>query len=100
MLQNQLQSAIRTKQSGRPSQGVLLLHKNARHHTAAHTMTTLQAPNWNVLKHPAYSTDPAPMDFHLCGPPKGGNERLNIHRLQHDGCRKLLASYTTKDHLF
>jgi len=46
---------------------VLLLHDNARPHTAAHTVDTLRALKFDVLKHPPYSPDLAPSDFHLFG---------------------------------
>jgi hypothetical protein len=49
---------------------VLLLHDNARPHTAAHTVDTLRALKSEVLKHSPYSRDLAPSDFHLFGPIK------------------------------
>jgi len=70
MLRNELRPAIRTKRRGRLSQGVVLLHDNARPHTTAHTINTLQQLNWEVLEHPAHSPDLAPSDFHLFGPLK------------------------------
>jgi hypothetical protein len=48
----------------------LLLHNNARPHTAAHMVDTLCALKFEVLKHPPYSPDLAPSDFHLFGPMK------------------------------
>ena len=47
-----------------------MLHDNARPHTAAHTMDTICALKFEVLKHPPYSPDLAPSDFHLFGPMK------------------------------
>jgi transposase len=44
-----------------------LFHDNARPHTAAHTVATLRALKFEVLKHPPYSPDLAPSDFHLFG---------------------------------
>ena len=49
---------------------VLLLHDNARPHTGAYTVDTLRALKFEVLKHPPYSPDLAPSDFHLFGPLK------------------------------
>ena len=67
MLVNELKSAIGSKRQGLLSKRVLLLHNNARPHTAAHTMDTLCALKFEVLKHPPYSPDLAPSDFHLFG---------------------------------
>ena len=52
------------------SRGVILLHDNARPHTAAKTLEWLQKYTWEKLQHPAYSPDLAPSDYHLFGPLK------------------------------
>jgi hypothetical protein len=52
------------------SKRVLLLHDNACPHMAAHTVDVLCALKFEVLKHPPYSPDLAPSDFHLFGPKK------------------------------
>jgi len=70
MLRNELRPAIRSKRRGRLTQGVLLLHDNARRHTAHLTINTILPLNWEVLEHPAYSPDLAPSDFYLFGPLK------------------------------
>ncbi|KAK8406844.1 hypothetical protein O3P69_007418 [Scylla paramamosain] len=70
MLINKLKPAIRNKRRGLLSEGVLLLHDNARPHTAVHTINTLQELHFEVLEHPAYSPDLAPSDYHLFGPLK------------------------------
>jgi transposase len=70
MLRDKLKPAIRTKRRGLLSEGVALLHDNARPHTAAHTVETLRQLNFEVLKHPPYSSDLAPSDYHLFGPLK------------------------------
>jgi len=49
------------------TQDVLLLHDNARPHTARLTINTIRQLNWEVLEHPAYSPDVAPSDFHRLG---------------------------------
>ena len=46
----------------------MLLHDNARPHTAAHTVETLQKLKFGVLAHPPYSPDLAPSDYHLFSP--------------------------------
>jgi len=70
MLRNELRPAIRSKRRGRLTQGVLLLHDNARRHTAHLTISTIRQLNWEILEHPAYSPDLAPLDFHMFGPLK------------------------------
>jgi hypothetical protein len=47
---------------------VCLFHDNARPHTAAVTTGTVEQMHWEVLPHPAYSSDLAPSDFRLFGP--------------------------------
>lgn len=65
-----LRDAIRRKRPGLLTTGVLLLHDNARPHTATATRDLLQRFRWQVLDHPPYSPDLAPSDFHLFGPLK------------------------------
>ena len=67
MLVNELKPAIWSKHGGLLSKRVLLLHDNARLHTTAHTLDKLRALKFEVLKHPPYSPDLAPLDFHLFG---------------------------------
>jgi transposase len=45
--------------------GVVLLHDNARPHTAAHTRALLGHFDWELFDHPPYSPDLAPSDYHL-----------------------------------
>ena len=70
MLRHSLRPAIRTRRRGLLSRGVILLHDNARPHSAAKTVETLQDLRFEVLEHPPYSPDLAPSDFHLFGPLK------------------------------
>jgi len=72
MLTNKLKPAIRTKRRGLLSKTVVLLHDNARPHTAAVTVQTIENLGFEVMKHPAYSPDLAPSDYHLFGPLKDG----------------------------
>ena len=39
---------------------VVLLHDNARSHTAAHTNALIKLFNWQIFDHPPYSPDLAP----------------------------------------
>jgi len=47
------------------TKGVVLLHDNARPHTAAHTIALIRLFNWEIFDHPPYSPDLAPNDYHL-----------------------------------
>lgn len=60
-----LRRAIQNKRRGMLTKGILLLHDNARPHTAVRTQELISSFGWNVLDHPPYSPDLAPSDFHL-----------------------------------
>lgn len=60
-----LRRAIQNKRRGLLTSGVILLHDNARPHSAALTRDLLQQFKWEVWEHPPYSPDLAPSDFHL-----------------------------------
>jgi hypothetical protein len=47
------------------SQGVVMLHDNARPHTAATTQDLITTFGWEQFNHPPYSPDLAPRDFHV-----------------------------------
>ncbi|GBM97303.1 hypothetical protein AVEN_181155-1 [Araneus ventricosus] len=47
------------------SGGIVLLHDNARPHTAAATQELLDQFGWEIFDYPPYSPDLAPSDFHL-----------------------------------
>ena len=59
----------------------MLLHDNARPHTAAHTAETLRKLKFEVMAHPPYSPDFALSDYNLFGPLK---ESLRGRRLISD----------------
>lgn len=60
-----LRRAIQNKRRGMLTSGVVLLHDNARPHTARKTGELLERFNWDIFSHPPYSPDLAPSDFHL-----------------------------------
>ncbi|KAJ4426673.1 hypothetical protein ANN_26471 [Periplaneta americana] len=60
-----LRRAIQNKRRGMLSRGVVLLHDNARPHTAASTRELLDQFGWEIFDHPPYSPELAPSDFHL-----------------------------------
>jgi transposase len=57
--------AIQYKRRGMLTSGVVLLHDNARPHTAARTRALLEHFNWELFDHPPHSPDLAPSDYHL-----------------------------------
>ena len=69
LLRENLKPAIRQKRSGLLTMGVCPLHENARPHTAAAAVSTVEL--WfECIPHPPYSPDLAPSDFHIFGPLK------------------------------
>ena len=70
MLVNEVKPAIRSKRQELFSERVLLLQDNPRPQKAAHTVDTLRALKFEVLKYLPYSPDLAPSGFHLFGPMK------------------------------
>ncbi|GFO26940.1 histone-lysine N-methyltransferase SETMAR [Plakobranchus ocellatus] len=64
---DRLKEAIRRKRPGLLRRGVVLQHDNATPHSANLTQQWLQRYGWEILPHPAHSSDLAPSDFHLFG---------------------------------
>lgn len=60
-----LKRAIQNKRRGMLSNGIVLLHDNARPHTANDTQTLVRQFRWEQFDHPPYSPDLAPSDYHL-----------------------------------
>ncbi|GBM13703.1 Mariner Mos1 transposase [Araneus ventricosus] len=60
-----LQSAIQNKRREMLSQGIVLLHANARPHSAFVTQNFTQQFCWEEFDHPPYSPDLVPSDYHL-----------------------------------
>jgi histone-lysine N-methyltransferase SETMAR len=70
--------------------GVMLLHDNARPHTAAGTRAMLEYFNWELFDHPPYSPVLAPSDYRLFTYPE------NWLRLQHfNNKEELMGSVKT-----
>ena len=63
-------TAYRQKRCGFPIRDIILLQDNARPHTDALTMEKIETLSWTTLKHPPYSPDLSPCDYHLFGPMK------------------------------
>lgn len=65
LIENDVRKALRKKRPGKLTRGIILLHDNARSHTARHTQEIIERLGWQLLPHPAYSPDLAPCDFYL-----------------------------------
>ncbi|GBM24492.1 Histone-lysine N-methyltransferase SETMAR [Araneus ventricosus] len=63
------------------SNSVILLHDNARPHTANAVKMTLQQFRWETLEHPPYSPELSSCDFHVFGPLK---QAIRGHRFTTD----------------
>jgi hypothetical protein len=60
-----MHSAIQNKMHEMLTSSIVLLHDNARPHTAASTHIPLEHFNWELFNHPPYNPDLAPSDYHL-----------------------------------
>ncbi|GFU75811.1 mariner Mos1 transposase [Trichonephila clavipes] len=60
-----LRRAIQNKRRGLLTSTVLLLHDNARPHSAINTQNLIRSFECEQIDHPPYSPDLAPGDFHL-----------------------------------
>ena len=56
---------IQSKQCGMLRQSVVMVHDNARPHTAATVQNLIMTFGWEQFDHPPYSPDLVPSDFHL-----------------------------------
>jgi len=62
---HKLKRSMQNKQQGTLSKGVVLLHDNARPHTAVCTNAFIKLFGWEIFDHPPYSPDLSPSDYHL-----------------------------------
>jgi histone-lysine N-methyltransferase SETMAR len=62
---HKLRRSIQNKRHGMLTKGVVLLHDNARPHTAARTNALIKRFIWEIFDHPTNSPDLAPSDYHL-----------------------------------
>ena len=60
--------AMKSKRPEKLTRVVILLHDNARLHTAVTITALLQKFKWEVLGHPPYSPDLSPCDYAIFGP--------------------------------
>jgi histone-lysine N-methyltransferase SETMAR len=80
MLEEKLKPTIRCRCRRLLCKGVLLLHDNARPHSAAATVTTIQKLKYETTNHPPYSPDLAPSDYHVFGMLKEALRGRRFHR--------------------
>ena len=59
-----LRSRVKRKRPGLLSQGVILLHDNAKPHDAKITQTKLSSFKWTIFQQPSNSPDLAPLGYH------------------------------------
>lgn len=60
-----LRRATQNRRRGKLSKGVRLHHDNARPHTSRQTSDLIGQFGWTLVRHPPYSPDLAPSDYHL-----------------------------------
>lgn len=78
---------------------VILLHDNAPSHTAKQVTDTIEAFNWEILAHAAYSPDLAPSDYHLFA--SLGHALAEQHFDSYENVRKWLDNwFASKEELF
>jgi len=56
---------VKNDQNIKKGNKVILLHDNAPSHTAKLVKETVEAFDWEILSHAAYSPELAPSDYHL-----------------------------------
>ena len=64
-LQHHHHSVLRRKWGQLVVQNSIILHNNARSHTAAAVTDLLRRWQWKILKHPLHSPDMSPCDYNL-----------------------------------
>ncbi|CAK9827516.1 Mariner Mos1 transposase [Anthophora retusa] len=71
--------------------GVVFLHDNARPHTSMQTKNKLLQLGWDVLRHPPYSPDLAPTDFHVFRSLQNALNGINLPDMQ--SCQNFLNDF-------
>lgn len=95
-----LRRAIQNKRRGMLSEGIVLIHDNARPHAAGVTQNLLQEFGWEQFDHPPYSPDLAPSDYHLFLHMKRdfGGRRFDSDDGAENGVRQWLSSLAASFH--
>ena len=74
-----LRKAIKNKQPGLLTQGVVVLHDNVCPYISKETQRALNTLRWEVLEHSPYSLDMSPCDFHIFGSLKRALNEKHFH---------------------
>jgi histone-lysine N-methyltransferase SETMAR len=84
---------IHNKRCGMLTYSAVLLHDNARPHTAVRTRALLEPFNWELFYYHSYSPDLASSDYHLFTYPKNwlGSQRFENNELM-EGIKTWLSS--------
>jgi hypothetical protein len=99
MLEERLKPAVRSRRRGLLSKGTLLVQYNARPHTGAAEVTTIQKLKFETRSHPSYSPDLAPSDYHVFGTRKEALRGRRFH--SDDEMKKAVHSvFDNKQKLF
>lgn len=81
---DRVQNALIAKQPGLVNRKkVLLLHDNARPHTAIIVQQKIQSLDWELLPHPPYSPDIAPSDYYLFRSLQNNLTNMNFNNEDH-----------------
>ncbi|GFY36318.1 mariner Mos1 transposase [Trichonephila clavipes] len=91
-----LRRCIRNKRPGLLTEGVVLLHDNARPHVSRVTQMELEKFKWETLDHPTYCPDMSPCDFNVFGPLKKHlkGKRFNSNDVLKDTVKDRVSSQT------
>ena len=86
-----LKRAVQCKRPQMSDKRVLLMHDNARPHTAHATVKLLERWGWEILEHSPYSPDLAPSDIHLFSNMK---KHLHVKRFKsHDDVKQEVQTW-------
>ncbi|KAJ4450773.1 hypothetical protein ANN_02203 [Periplaneta americana] len=102
-LQHHLRPALRRKRRHLVVQNPIILHDNARSHTAAAVKDLLRRWQWEILEHPPYSPDIAIISEYgtVCIPEKSQNYsdcEDGGHSDNHDGLLAKYCGHSVKEH--
>ena len=77
-----LRRAMKLKRPGMLSDGIIILHDNARPQTVNLVRDKLRRFGWETLQHPPYNPDLSPCDFHILGDLKEDIRGRSFHSVE------------------